>query len=256
MDSAMKLIDNVNGNYRFLTGIAPYSSGVIAMPGYEIVHATFHNPLPYLEGFKAIEQHLTERDRPRQALCAIVLRSPKPVPFDGFADFNAKYQTILTDWDLLVDNMNPIARTNVAPAVQQPAEVVLYGFSYTMPADSEDTPPTFIVAGAGDLVDGNLSPDAVIRENETSVDAIQEKADYVMSMMGARLNGLQADWTGVTMVDIYTIHTLQPFLESTILARLQTSALHGVHWFYSQPPISGLAFEMDMRGVRKELRII
>jgi hypothetical protein len=251
----MQLIDNIKGNYKFLTGIAPYSSGVVAMSGYEIVHATFHNPLPYQEGFKAIERHLTEQGRSRQALCAIVLRSPKPVPFDGFADFNGQYQSILNDWDLLVDGMNPIARTNVAPAVQQPDEVVLYGFSYTMPTD-DNIPSTFIVAGAGDLIEGNLSQDAVIRANDSSVDAIQEKAAYVMSMMEARLNGLQVGWAGVTMVDIYTIHGLKPFLESTILAPLQTSALHGVHWYYSQPPISGLDFEMDMRGVRNEVRLM
>lgn len=252
----MQLIDNIQGNYKFLTGIAPYSSGVVAMPGYEIIHATFHNPLPYQDGFVAIEQHLAKQGRSRQALCAIVLRSPKPVPFDGFADFNAKYQAILTDWDLLVDTYNPIARTNVAPEVQAPDQVVLYGFSYTMPLDDDEAQPTFIVAGAGDLVKGNLSQDSVIRANETSVDAIQEKAAYVMSMMQARLTGLQVDWSGVTMVDIYTVHTLQPYLESTILAPMKTSALHGVHWFYSRPPISGLDFEMDMRGIRHEIRLM
>ena len=29
----MATIDNVKGNYRFLPGIAPFSSGAIAMPG-------------------------------------------------------------------------------------------------------------------------------------------------------------------------------------------------------------------------------
>jgi len=251
----MQLIDNTKGNYRFLTGIAPYSSGVVAMSGYEIKQVTFHNPLPYQDGFDAIDEYLAEQGRPRHALCAIVLRSPKPVPFDGFAEFNEQYQSILVDWDLLVDGMNPIARTNVAPAVQQPDEVVLYGFSYTLPSDTQGMPPTFIVAGAGDLIEGNLIEDAIIRPNETSIDAIQEKAAYVMSMMDARLDGLQVDWADVTTVDIYTIFSLQPFLESTILAPLQTSALHGVHWFYSQPPISGLDFEMDMRGVRHEIRL-
>lgn len=252
----MQLIDNMQGNYKFLTGIAPYSSGVVAMHGYEIIHVTFQNPLPYQDGFAAIDQHLTKQSRSRHALCAIVLRSPKPVPFDGFAEFNGAYQAILTEWDLLIDGMNPIARTNVAPEITAPDQVVLYGFSYTMPLDDDARQPTFIVAGAGDLIEGNLSKDAIIRANETSIDAIQEKATYVMSMMEARLNGLQVDWAGVTTVDIYTKHALQPFLESTILAPLQTAALHGVHWYYSRPPISGLEFEMDMRGVRKELRLM
>lgn len=252
----MQLIDNIHGNYKFLTGIAPYSSGVVAMPGYEIIHVTFQNPLPYQDGFAAIDQHLTKQGRSRRALCAIVLRSPEPVPFDGFADFNGSYQAILIEWGLLVDGMNPIARTNVAPAVQAPEQVVLYGFSYTMPLDDDEAQPTFIIAGAGDLIEGNLSQDAIIRANETSIDAIQEKAAYVMSMMEARLNGLQVNWAGVTMVDIYTTYALQPFLESTILAPLQTAVLHGVHWYYSRPPIRGLEFEMDMRGVHKELRLM
>ena len=31
-----------HGDYRFLPGIAPYSSGVVATPGHQIVHATLH----------------------------------------------------------------------------------------------------------------------------------------------------------------------------------------------------------------------
>jgi hypothetical protein len=33
------------------------------------------------------------------------------------------------------------------------------------------------------------------------------------------------------------------------------SAVHGLHWFYSRPPIVGLEFEMDLRGVRREERV-
>lgn len=255
-DKLMQLIENPQGNYRFLTGIAPYSSGAVAMPGYEIVHVVLHKPLPYQAGFKAIDRHLTEQGHSRHALCAIELRSPKPFTFGGFAAFNEKYQAILNDWNLLVDGQNPIARTNIAPAIRPPDQPALYAFSYTMPVDDDGGSPTFVVAGAGDLVEGNLSPDAVIRAGETSVDALQEKAAYVMSMMQARLNGLQVDWSGVTSVDVYTVHALQPHLESTILAPMKDSMLHGVHWFYSRPPISGLEFEMDLRGVRHELRLV
>ena len=34
------LVDQPKGNYRFVRGIAPYSSGAVAMPGYEVVHVT------------------------------------------------------------------------------------------------------------------------------------------------------------------------------------------------------------------------
>lgn len=251
----MKLLNNPKGSYRFLTGIAPYSSGVVAMPGYEIVHAVLQKPLPYLQGFELIGQYFDAHNRPRQSLCAVELRSPRPFTFEGFAEFNQSYQNILADWNLLVDGRNPVARTNIAPAVYPPAEPSLYAFSYTAPKANLNS-LTFVVAGAGDLVDqGLLSPEAIVRAGETSIEAIQQKAATVMQTMQMRLSGLKATWTDVTAVDIYTVQPIQPFLVSAILEPMEQAARHGVHWFYSRPPISGLEFEMDMRGVRQEIRI-
>src|SRR5689334_18261653 len=116
----MELIDNPHGGYRFLTGIAPYSSGVLAAPGYEIVRVTLHAPPPYQPGFELIERFLAEQGRPRAALCAVELRTPSPWSFEGFAGFNAEYQGLLATWDLLLDGRNPIARTNVAPQIAAP----------------------------------------------------------------------------------------------------------------------------------------
>ena len=253
----MPLIDNPNGNYRFLTGIAPYSSGVVAMPGYEIVHATLHRPVPYRQGFDLIADHLAAVGRPRQALCAMELRSPTPFTFAGFNAFNQGYQDILADWQLHVGEQNPIARTNIAPEVNPPAEPSLYAFSYTIPSEATNStrPPTFVVAGAGDVQDGTLSPELIIRPDDTSTDALREKAAYVMSVMQARLAGLQVDSAQLTAIDIYTIHPLQPFLATEILTPLGPATDHGVRWFYSRPPIIGLEFEMDMRGVRREIRL-
>lgn len=250
----MKLLDNPQGNYRFLTGIAPYSSGVVAMPRHEIVHAILQEPKPFRHGFELIAQHLTEQNRPRYALCAIALRSPKPFTFEGFAEFNQGYQDILADWDLLIDGQNPIARTNVAPGVGPPDEPSLYSFSYTVPGPESES-RTFIVAGAGDLVEQSLASQAIVRAGETSTDAMQEKATQVMNTMQTRLSGLQANWSEVTAVDIYTVHPLQPYLAPAILERMGPAAIHSVHWFYSRPPIIGLEYEMDMRGVRREIRI-
>ena len=251
----MKLIGNPKGNYNFLTGIAPYSSGVVAMPGYEIVHIIMHNPLPYRKGFDFIDRHLKALKRPRHALCAIQLRIPRPFSFEGFSEFNQGYLDILSEWDLPVDGINPIARTNVAPEVRPPAEAVLYAFSYTVPMDGDDhkLPPTFIIAGAGELREGNLSPDYIVRAGETSTDAIQEKVKFVMGIMQARLSGLQMKWSDVTTVDIYTVHPLHPLLAEELLIPMEEAARHTVRWYYSRPPISGLEFEMDMRGVRQEL---
>ncbi len=249
----MKLITHPTGNYRFLTGLAPYSSGVAACPGFEVVHVTLRQPWPYRQGFDLIDRRLADQGRPRSALCAVELRSPCPFTFEGFAHFNQGYQQFLAEWDLWVDGHNPIARTNVAPEVNPPTEPALYGFSYTAP--SEAAGPTFVVAGAGELVEAALTPAAVVRPNETSAEAMQEKAAFVMEMMAARLAGLQVSWNQVTDVDIYTVHPLHTFLATTILEAMGAGAIHGVHWFYSRPPISGLEFEMDVRGVRQEVRL-
>lgn len=250
----MNLIDHATGNYQFLSGIAPYSAGVIAQPGYEVVRVTLHQPLPYRAGFERIDAYLAAQERPLQALCAVELRLPAARTFAGFAEFNAEYQTLLVERDLLQGRYNPIARTNVAPAVQPPGEPMLYAFSYTRP--SLDNTPTFIVAGAGDLRDqAILSAEAVVRPGETSLDALREKVATVMAVMQERLFGLGRAWDEVTVVSLYTTQNIQPLLAEAILQPIGAAVTHGVHWFYSQPPIADLIFEMDLRGIQHELRL-
>src|SRR5262249_3543723 len=113
----MGLIDHPQGDYRFLPGLAPYSGGVVSAAGWEIVHVTLHRPVSYRLGFERIERHLATERRPRGALCAIELRSPKPYTFEGFAEFNAGYAHVLEGWGLFVGGINPVARTNVSPEV-------------------------------------------------------------------------------------------------------------------------------------------
>ena len=237
------------GHYRFLPGIAPYSSGVVAMPGHQVVHATLRAPVPWRDGFALIDRHLRGEDRPRAALCAIALRSPKPFTFDGFAEFNAGYRAVLDSWDLLVEGANPIARTNVAPLVGAPAEPSLYGFAYTLPGATPR--PTFVVAGSGEVVE--LAAERIVRRGETSPDAIREKAAFVMNVMQTRLRGLAADWPDVTTIDVYTPHPIEPFVRDVLLGTAGAAAIHGVRWYPSHPPIVGLEYEMDMRGVAREI---
>jgi hypothetical protein len=237
------------GHYRFLPGIAPYSSGVVAMSGHQIVHATLRAPVQWREGFALIDRHLRGEDRPRAALCAIALRSPKPFTFDGFAEFNAGYRAVLDSWGLLVDGANPIARTNVAPLVAAPGEPSLYGFAYTLPGATQR--PTFVVAGSGEVVE--LAAERIVRRGETSPDAIREKAAFVMNVMQTRLRGLAADWPDVTTIDVYTPHPIEPFVRDVLLGTAGAAAIHGVRWYPSHPPIVGLAYEMDLRGVARDI---
>lgn len=248
------LIANKRGNYSFLKGIAPYSAGVVAEAGYEVVHARFLHTLPLRAGFDAVAAHLKAVGRPLQAMCAMELRSPKPFTFAGFGQFNAGYVDVLQKWDILLEGgINPVARTNIAPAVRPPAEPSLYGFSYTVP--SKVRRKTFIVAGAGELPEGSLDPKDVVRRGDLSAAGLQEKARFVMDLMEGRLRGLGVSWSGVTVCEIYTVHEIHGFLESTVQKRLEEGGAHGVTWHYSRPPIETIEYEMDMRGCATELVI-
>jgi hypothetical protein len=247
------LIENKRGNYSFLKGIAPYSAGVLADVGFEVVHVRFRRYLPLQAGFDAIKGHLKGSGRPLQAVCGMELRSPKPFSFTGFNQFNASYIDVLKQWDVLFDGMNPVARTNVAPQVNPPGQPSLYGFSYTIP--SKATRRTFVVAGAGELPEGSLDPRDVVRRGESTAAAVQEKARFVMGLMEGRLRGLGVGWGDVTVSEIYTVHDIRPFLEEELLNRLGDGGAHGLTWHYSRPPIETIEYEMDLRGCVTEFVI-
>ena len=245
------LRDCASGGYRFLPGISAFSSGTVAAPGFEIVHATLARPVPWREGFARIDRHLREAGRPRAALCGIELRSPKPFTFDGFAEFNTGYRARLEEWGILVGADNPIPRTNVAPVAAAPAEPSLYAFAYTVPGATPAA--TFIVAGAGEMGDRGQGTAGIVRHGDTSPDGMREKARFVMGVMAERLRGLGADWARATAIDIYTAEPIHGFLVEDILHPVGATAIHGVRWFPSRPPVQGLEFEMDVRGIAREV---
>src|SRR5688572_13310504 len=114
------LVENKKGGFRFMRGIAPYSSGAVAMEGYEVAHATFSPAPPYRKGFEEIDRHLRKLGRPPEALCGIELRSPRPFTFAGFNEFNQRYLELLEKRGILAGGLNPVARTNVAPEIDPP----------------------------------------------------------------------------------------------------------------------------------------
>ena len=116
------------GGYRFIKGVFQYSAGVAAKSGFEIVRARFAKPLPLAEVCSG-ENHLTELKRPLSAFCACELRSPKPFDDAGFLSFNRGYVEPLQHWGIVTDGINPIARSNVCPAVNPPSEPIFYAFS-------------------------------------------------------------------------------------------------------------------------------
>lgn len=218
------------------------------------MYATLTEPLPWREGFEKVDMHLRRSSRMRNALCGVELRCPKPHPMDGFIRFNEDYCGLLASWDLLVDGMNPVARTNVAPLHNPPYETTMHGFSYTRPC-REENGRTFVIAGAGELLEGELVRDGIVRRGETGPDAMREKAAYVVQVMADRLTGLEVTWDQVTAVDVYTAHRLDRLLEDVVLPGVGAAQRHGLRLYRARPPVIGVEFEMDLRGVRCEIRI-
>ena len=164
----MSLLHQSEGNYEFIPSTAPlYCKGVIADAGYQIVHSILHVPLPYQAGLALVERYLAALGQPRGPV-RDELRCAVPYTEDGWRapdGFNAHYVALLRNWDLFVAGHNPVARTNVAPTVMPPAEQVLYGFSYTVPASDRNR--TFVLSGAGE--------NPGVRPGETSLDALHRR---------------------------------------------------------------------------------
>jgi|AP95_1055475.scaffolds.fasta_scaffold34490_2 hypothetical protein len=247
------LVRNPKGHYHFLKGSDPYSCGVIADPRYEIVHVTLREPLQWRRGFDSIDAHLKSIGEDRHSLCGMELRSPAPFTIEGFVDFNRTYCEVLQEWDLYVDGENPVARTNVVPLFSPPSIPTLHAFSYTIPAEDRQIVATLVISGAGELREGVLEEQSIIRLGETNPEAMREKASYVMRVMEERLQGLGARWDLLNAVDVYTVHPLDGLAEDVILSRLGPARRHGLNWHHARPPIQNIEFEMDMRGVRQEL---
>ncbi|MBY0375760.1 MAG: hypothetical protein K2Q23_17320 [Bryobacteraceae bacterium] len=247
------LIHHPQGNYSFLKGIAPYSAGAVADAGYEIVHVRFRQPVKLNDGFERLRAHLAEGKRPVTALCGMELRSPAPFTFAGFNDFNAGYIGVLKAWGVFVDGVNPIARTNIAPEIAPPREPSLYGFSYTMPSGRREK--TFVVAGAGELPEGSLKPEDVIRRGDLSSEGWREKIRYVMGLMSGRIQGLGVSWDLATAIEIYTVHPICAHMANEIVKPARQGAAHGFTWHYARPPIVTIEYEMDLRGCAREILI-
>src|SRR5207302_2927928 len=123
--------------------------------------------------------------RPLTAFCACELRSPEPFTEDGFRAFNQVYAGTLREWGLLAGGANPVARSNVCPEIDPPAEPSFHAFCFTVASEAL---PTFVVAGSAEALEGKASyRDHTIRLGETSPDAMREKASFVLGEMERRL---------------------------------------------------------------------
>ena len=227
------------GGYRFLVAPgAPFSAGIIADPGHDLVHAILHRPLVLSEGLEAARRHVESAGRPAPALAGFELRIPEPLDREGFDAFNAPYVRRMTAMGLTSGNELVSARTNVSPMMPGIGEPAVYAFTYTVPGRGRPH-PAFRLSGATETRGG--SPGDRLR---SIVDVLEE-----------RMGELGVDWHDATAVNVYGAEGTAAGLEPDVLERLGPAGLHGLTWYPSLPPIRDFDFEIDVRGVGSELTI-
>ena len=237
--------------FSYIPGIEPYSGGVVAAPGAEIIHVTLQEAIPWRAGFERIEEITTSDGVDRTALCAVELRCPQPHSFEGFIGFNGEYRALLDDWGLLNGDDNPIARTNVAPVHHPPDETSLHAFSYVKQSNSGMG--SFVVAGAGDLMDqSDLQPSSIVAKDLDGEDAWRARIEQVCREMEDRMMAIGMQWNDCSVIDVYCAEDWFSQAGDTLIDRIGTSISVGIHWHFAHPPIQGLRFEMDVRRIGTE----
>jgi hypothetical protein len=245
----METIAIPEAGYRFIPAVMQYSGGVAALPGFRLERVRFAAPLPMAEGWRRIAAILDAAGRPRTAFAACELRSPAPFTEAGFATFNAGYAKVLAEWGVLRDGRNPVARSNVCPRHAPPTEPCFHAFCYTVP--DADAAPSFAVAGSGEAAEGKGSyRDNTIAYGDTSPAGLLKKGLWVLGEMERRMGLLGHGWAGTTGVQAYTVHPLPPALAAEMATR--GVLRHGLTWQDCRPPVEGLEFEMDCRGIGLE----
>jgi hypothetical protein len=243
------VVDFSAGGYRFIPSVFQYSGGAAALPGHAIQRVRFRTPVPLAQGFARIERLITDAGRPLTSFCACELRSPAPFTEQGFRAFNEIYVVTLEKWGLFDGKVNPVARSNVCPEIDPPAEPSFHAFSFTVAA--ADAAPSAVISGGAEAREGSASyRERIIRYGETTPDAMLEKARHVLGEMERRLATLGLRWADTTATQVYTVHDLHPFLAGEIVRR--GAAHSGLTWHYARPPVRDLEYEMDCRAVIRE----
>lgn len=256
------------GGYRYIPALFQYSGGVAAEPGFELQRARFRRPVPLQTAFLAIEAHLATAGRPLTAFAQCELRSPAPFSDQGFVDFNKHYVGTLERWGLYKASANqagtnPVARTNVCPMYNEPAEPCMHAFTYTVPTTEPPTggrastpaatrPASFVLSGGGDARPGpEPYRERIVRYGDTSPEALREKVLFVIGEMARRLTLLGLSWADATSTQAYTVQNIGHLVGPELARRGAMPG--GLVWGYDRPPVIGLEFEMDVRAVAREL---
>jgi hypothetical protein len=237
------------GNYSFIPALFQYSSGAAASPGYEVERVRFDKMPPLAEGFALIAKYIQDAGRPLTSFCACELRSPAAFSEDGFLKFNQHYVKTLAEWGLFDGSTNPVARSNVCPEIDPPAEPSFYAFSFTRP--SGNTSPSFVIAGSAEARGGSGSyPERIVRYRDLSPDGLREKVRFTVGSMESRLGAFGLGWKDTTAAQAYTVHDFHPVIADELVRRGVLRS--GLIWHFARPPVIDLEYEMDCRRVMRE----
>jgi hypothetical protein len=237
------------GNYKFIPAVFQYSSGVAAEPGFEIERVRFDRMVPLAQGFARAAEYIQAAGRPLTSFCACELRSPAAFTEAGFRAFNEHYVKTLAQWGLFDGVANPVARSNVCPEIDPPAEPSFYAFSFTRP--TQGTAPAFVIAGGAESREGGASyAERTVRYRDLSPEGIKDKVRFTTGEMENRLDAFGFGWKDTTTVQAYTVHDFHPVLADELVRRGATRS--GLTWHYARPPVIDLEYEMDCRRVLRE----
>ena len=167
------------GNYRFIPAVFQYSSGAAADPGFEIERVRFDRLLPLAEGFA---QH-REIYPGGGAAADFVLRLRIALAGGVYRGRLSEHSTSITsrrwrEWGLFDGTTNPVARSNVCPEIDPPAEpsflcVLLHA------AEATARTPSFVIAGGAEARGGSGSyPERIVRYRDLSPEGLKEKVRF------------------------------------------------------------------------------
>ena len=181
----IKTVEASDSGYRFMPGVSQYSCGIAALEGFTIERVRFAKRGAAESGLCADRRDPQSRRAGRSRRSrACELRSPAPFTEEGFGAFNEIYIKTLIEWGVMKDGVNPVARSNVCPKIDPPAEPGFHAFAFTVPAPK--APASFVIAGSGESVEGKANyRDHIVRPGDTSPAGMLEKAKFVLGRDGA-----------------------------------------------------------------------
>jgi hypothetical protein len=237
------------GDYRFIPALFQYSSGVAADSGFAIERVRFDRPKPLAEGFAEVAKYIGAAGRPLTSFCACELRSPAAFTEDGFRSFNQHYVKTLAEWGLFDGVVNPVARSNVCPEIDPPAEPSFHAFCFTRPSPAAAA--SFVIAGSAEARGGAGSyPERIVRYRDLSPDGLKEKVRFTVGQMESRLATFGFAWNDTTAAQAYSVHDFHAVMADELVRR--GAARSGLTWHFARPPVIDLEYEMDCRRVTRE----